>query len=141
MRSVQGKRQGNKGEGDRDERDVLKAAADRFFEEADRDRQRGEKKKRMKTKGVYVPAHWVKRWDPIVAMYLGYFVSYVGEQAREDGYIWDSAREVEDKTGIKPGRQERARNILEKDGVIFTGHGGIGGVKSVWWLSVTLGAS
>ncbi len=112
--------------GQRDERDVLTAAADRFFEENSRAAIKRERERMMKTKGVFVPVKWARRWDFVTAGYLAHFAHYVGTQGDPDGYDFDSARDIEKKTGITPDQQKRCRKTLEKDGVIDTRTGGIG---------------
>lgn len=118
MSSVQNERRKSKSNDYRDENDVLKMAADRFFEESSRDGQKGRRDRTMKAAGVYIPARWAKRWDFVVAGYLAHFVRYVGGQKRRDGFNWDSARDIHDKTGISPDQQKRCIKVLEEDGAI-----------------------
>lgn len=80
----------------------------------------------MGTQGVYAPTTWVKRWDPATALYLGFFVSYVGSQKDPKGWIFKSARNMHGETGITPDQQKRCRKILAESGVIEVKTGGIG---------------
>jgi hypothetical protein len=106
--------------------DVLTAAADRFFEENSRAAIKRERERMMKTKGVFVPVKWARRWDFVTAGYLAHFAHYAGTQGDPNGYDFDSARDIQRKTGMTPDQQKRCRKILEADRVIDTKTGGIG---------------
>ncbi len=106
-----------------------KADLDGYYR--DRAAVRREVRGLMDGKGVYVPLKWAKRWDPETAMYLGHYVSYAGTQRDRHGWISDSEREVEDKTGITPRRQRPRKKRLVEEGVIEVRTGGIGNKTQV----------
>jgi hypothetical protein len=80
----------------------------------------------MGGQGVYVKASHAKRWDFVTAGYLDYFLSYAGTQKDRAGWIWKSAREMEEETGITPRQQERCREVLVRSGAIEAEKRGIG---------------
>jgi hypothetical protein len=106
--------------------DPIEAHADRFFAETPKVVYRKERENLTKTSGTFVPLKWAERWDPLTAMYLSHFVHYLGTQKSEDGYVWDSEKEVHKKTRITPNQQRRCRRILAADQAIHMKKRGIG---------------
>lgn len=98
-----------------------------------------EVKRMMKAQGAYVPAAWARTWGPARAMWLAYYVAYTGTQSNPEGFIYDSAKTVEAKTGINARTQERYREFFEKERFIDTKTGGIGNKTHVRVNMVLLG--
>lgn len=126
----------SKSEEPRDGNDVLTEAGRRFQRERSRNAVRQERERTMKGQGVYVCMKWAKRWDFVVAGYLGYFLSYTGTQADPEGYIYKSAQEIKSESGITPDQQERCRKLLDSEGVIHAQKRG--GIGNKWHVMVNL---
>lgn len=97
-----------------------------YYRTTPREAVKKEAKAIMRTQGVYVPKRWVKRWDLTTAAYLAHFVSYVGTQKDDEGWIWKSYSEVEEETGLTRRQQNRSRGLLRDAGVVEVKTGGIG---------------
>ena len=113
------------------QRDALKErrrTADLDVLHKDRGRVKNRKKGIMDAQGTYPLARWAKRWDYVTAGYLAYCVSYSGTQKDPHGWIYKSAEEMFEETGITPDQQKRCRKLLSGDevGVIEAQRKGIG---------------
>jgi hypothetical protein len=75
---------------------------------------------------INVPVAWLRRYGTDAALYLAMHVSYAGSQSDPDGYQYNSALEIYEKTGIAPHRQKRIRDYLVSLSVIKANKGGIG---------------
>ena len=82
-------------------------------------------------------ARCIRKFGPAVGTFLRQLVYWTGKEHDPEGWIYKTQSEMEEKTGLSPRHQEKARKVLRKYGVLEED---LGGLPRRLWYRVDLEA-
>jgi hypothetical protein len=80
---------------------------------------------------VSFQARCVRKFGPAAGLFIRQLVYWIGKEHDREGWIYKTQREMEEETGLSRHFQEKARNILQSQGVLIEARRGL--PRRLWY--------